>query len=416
VHGKTSLCRTTSQKPESINTSRNLDFVSINLLFLGSLLSGLGDLAGTTLLRLGNGFDDTDGHGLTHVTNGETSKRWVVGESLNAHGLGWYHFDDGSVTGLDEFGRIFDGFSGTAIDLLQKLGELAGNVGRVAIEDWSVPSTNLTGVVENNNLSVERVGALRGIVLGVTSNVSTTNLLHRNVLDVEADVVTRQTLNKLLVVHLDGLDFSGNVGWGEGHDHTGLDYTSLDTTDRNSPDTTDLVDILERKAERLVGRTGWGFDGINGLQEGFAGGLGLSLLLPALVPGAVGGVIDHVITVESGDRNERYGLGVVSNFLDEVGGFLDDLVEPILGPFRGIHLIDGDNELLDTQGVGEKSVFAGLAILGNTSFEFTGTGSDDKDSAVSLRGTSDHVLDEITVTGSVCDEILALAGEYQKIR
>lgn len=48
-------------------------------------------------------------------------------------------------------------------------------------------------------------------------------------------------------------------------------------------------------------------------------------------------------------------------------------------------------------------MLAGLAILGDTSFEFTSTGSDDENSAVSLGGTGDHVLDEITVAGSIND-------------
>ena len=69
----------------------------------------------------------------------------------------------------------------------------------------------------------------------------------------------------------------------------------------------------------------------------------------------------------------------------------------------GVHLVDGDNELTDTEGEGEKSVLAGLAILGDTSLELTGTSGDDEDSAVSLRGTSDHVLDEVTVAGGVND-------------
>jgi hypothetical protein len=46
-------------------------------------------------------------------------------------------------------------------------------------------------------------------------------------------------------------------------------------------------------------------------------------------------------------------------------------------------------------------VLTGLAILGDTSLELTSTGSNDEDSAIGLGSTSDHVLDEITVTGSV---------------
>ena len=37
-----------------------------------------------------------------------------------------------------------------------------------------------------------------------------------------------------LVVHLDGLDFSGDVLWGEGDDHAWLDDTSLHTSDGDS--------------------------------------------------------------------------------------------------------------------------------------------------------------------------------------
>ena len=71
--------------------------------------------------------------------------------------------------------------------------------------------------------------------------------------------------------------------------------------------------------------------------------------------------------------------------------------------FSGVHLVDTNDQLLDTKGEGQESVFSGLTILGDTSFEFTNTSGDDEDSAISLGGTSDHVLDEITVTWGVND-------------
>ena len=276
-------------------------------------------------------------------------------------------------------------------------------MGGVAVEDWCVTGTDLTRVVEDDNLGVEGLGTLGGVVLGVTGNVATTNLLDGDVLDVEADVVTGQTLGELLVVHLDGLDFSGDTSGGEGDDHAGLDHTGLDTTDGNRANTTDLVDILERKTEGLVGGTAGGVDGVNGLEEGLAGDLGLGLLLPSLVPRAVGGVVDHVVTVEAGDGHEGNVLGVEADLLDETGGLLDDLLVTGLGPLGGVHLVDGNDELLDTKGVGEKGVLAGLAVLGDTSLELTSTGGDNEDSAVGLGGTSDHVLDEVTVTGGIND-------------
>jgi hypothetical protein len=380
-------------------------------LFLGSLSGSLGDLAG--LVNLGDGLDDTDSDSLTHVTYGETTKRRVVSEGLNAHGLGGNHLDDGSVTRLDELGVGLGGLTGTAIDLLEELRELAGNVGSVAIEDWCVTGTDLTGVVEDDDLGVEGLSTLGGVVLGVTGNVATTDLLDGDVLDVEADVVTGNTLDKLLVVHLDGLDFSGDTSGGEGDDHTGLDDTGLDTTDGNRANTANLVHILEGKAEGLVGRTGRGVDGINGLEEGLSGGLGLGLLLPTLVPGAVGGVVDHVVAVEAGDGDEGNVLGVVADLLDEVGGLLDDLLETGLGPLGGVHLVDGNDELLDTEGVGEQSVLTGLSVLGDTSLELTSTGGNDENGAIGLGGTSDHVLDEITVTRGIWQGLAKARGTHK---
>jgi len=121
-----------SQKKRELSKTRKEDLGS---LFLGSLDGGLGDLTG--LVGLLNGLDDTDGDGLSHVTNSETSKRWVVSESLNAHRLGWNHLDDSSISGLDELRLVFDRFTSTTINLLQDLRELAGNVGSVAIKDWA---------------------------------------------------------------------------------------------------------------------------------------------------------------------------------------------------------------------------------------------------------------------------------------
>ena len=305
--------------------------VPLGHLFLGtSLDSSLGDLASLFLLL--NGFNDSDSHSLSHVTNSETSERWVLSECLNTHRLGWNHLNDSSITRLDEFWSIFNRFTGTTINLLEELGKLAGNVSSVAIQNWSVTSTDLTRVVKNDDLSVEGLGTLWWILLGVTSNVTTTDFLDRDVLDVETNVVTWDTLDELFVMHLNGLDFSGDTSWGKGDDHTGLDDTSLNTTDWHRANTTNLVNILEGKTEGLISWAGRWFDSIESFEKGLAGSLGtsLALLLPTPRPSAVGGDVDHVITVEAGDGNERNGLWVVTDLLDEVGGLLDDFIVTIL--------------------------------------------------------------------------------------
>jgi len=81
-----------------------------------------------------------------------------------------------------------------------------------------------------------------------------------------------------------------------------------------------------------------------------------------------------------------------------------DPFHPRCGTYLGgVHLVDGDDELFDTKSESEQSVLSSLAILGDTSLEFASTGGNDEDGAISLGGTRDHVLDEITVSRGVND-------------
>lgn len=112
------------------------------------------------------------------------------------------HLDDGSVTRLDGLGGVFELLARTTVDLLNELLELAGNVGSVAVEHGAVAGTDLTRVVKNDNLSHERGGFLGRVVLGVRGDVTTTDFLDRDVLDVEADVVAGEGLGERFVVHL----------------------------------------------------------------------------------------------------------------------------------------------------------------------------------------------------------------------
>merc|ERR1712029_498512 len=114
----------------------------------------------------------------------------------------------------------------------------------------------------------------------------------------------------------------------------------------------------------------------------------------------------------SRDGDEWNGGRVVADLLDESRHLLLDLLETSLGVWglSGVHLVDTNDQLLDTKGVSEQSVLTGLAVLGDTSLEFTSTGSNDQDTAISLGGSSDHVLDEITMSGGIDDGDVVLAG------
>jgi len=54
-------------------------------------------------------------------------------------------------------------------------------VGSVTIEDGGVTGTNLSGVVEDDDLGVERSSLLSRVVLGVGGDVSTTDILDGDV-------------------------------------------------------------------------------------------------------------------------------------------------------------------------------------------------------------------------------------------
>lgn len=124
----------------------------LRLLLLLGFLGSLGDLAGDVFES--DGLDDTDGHGLTHVTYGETTKGRELLEGLYAHGLAWHQVDDGGVTGLDGLGVLLGGLTGTTVALLLDLCEFAGDVGGVTIEHRRVTVADLTGVVEDNDLEI----------------------------------------------------------------------------------------------------------------------------------------------------------------------------------------------------------------------------------------------------------------------
>lgn len=50
-------------------------------------------------------------------------------------------------------------------------------MGSVAIKHWSVASLDLTGMVQNDDLSVESLNLLGGVILGVRGNVASLDVL-----------------------------------------------------------------------------------------------------------------------------------------------------------------------------------------------------------------------------------------------
>ena len=130
-----------------------------------------------SLFGLVNRLDDTDSNSLSHVTDGETTERWVFVVGFNTHGLRGNEFGNAGITRLDELGVSFDCLTRTTVNFLKELSELASNVSSVAIKHWSVTSTDLTRVVKDDDLGVEGCGLLGGVVLGVRADVTTADIL-----------------------------------------------------------------------------------------------------------------------------------------------------------------------------------------------------------------------------------------------
>lgn len=163
-------------------------------LLLLSLLGSLGGLTGD--FSLDDFLDDTDGNGLLHVTDGESSEGWVLLESLNAHVLLRDQADHRGITRLDALGLLFNDLTSSSVDLGLEMVESAGDVRGVAIENGGVSLLDLTGVVKNDDLSEEVFGILGGVVLGVGSDEASSEILDGEILDVETNVITGLSLSE----------------------------------------------------------------------------------------------------------------------------------------------------------------------------------------------------------------------------
>lgn len=340
---------------------------------------------------------------MLHISDGESSEGWVLGEGLDTHWLGWVHNNDGGLILLDELWLSLDGLSGSSVDLVNEGGEFTGDVGSVAIQDWGISSVDLTWVVHDDDLGLEGFGFLGWVFLGVGGDVSSSDILDGQSLDVETDVVSWEGLQELFVVHFDGLNISNQSDWGELDAHAWLEDSGFDSSDWDCSDTSDLVDVLEWQSEWLIEGSDWWGDGIQSLQES-----------GSLVPVAVGGSLDEVVTVESGEWDEWDLVWVESDLLQVGRKFLLDFFVSLLRPGDGllVHLVGADDHLSDSQSEGQQTVLSGLSVLGDSSLELTWWGGDHEDGNIGLGGSGDHVLDEISMSWGIDDgEVVLLSLE-----
>ncbi|CAG5095511.1 Protein of unknown function [Cotesia congregata] len=139
-------------------------------------------------------------------------------------------------------------------------------------------------------------------------DVTTTQFLDRDVLNVETNVVSGDGLSEGFVMHFYGLNFSGKSSGGESNNHTWFQQTSFDTTDWYCSNTSNL---------RFVGGSAWWQDSVKSFNEG--GTFTVTVFtfnLPSLEPSHFAGCLQHVVSVPSRDGDESNSGWVVTNLLD----------------------------------------------------------------------------------------------------
>jgi hypothetical protein len=67
--------------------------------------------------------------------------------------------------------------SRTTVNLLEELCKFASDVSGVAIQNWGITGTNLTGVVKNDDLGVEGFTTLGWVVLRVSADIASSDFL-----------------------------------------------------------------------------------------------------------------------------------------------------------------------------------------------------------------------------------------------
>merc|ERR1712048_315191 len=138
------------------------------------------------------------------------------------------------------------------------------------------------------------------------------------------------------------------------------------------------------------------------------------LLFIRFVPGHVGGLLDEIVTLQTGDR-DKLGLLVHVLLLQPVLDVSADLIKTFFAVPAAVHLVQADDELLHTKSIGKSHVFLGGTLGTPSSLKLTLLHGNHENGNISLRRSGNHVLDEVTVARSIDDGEVELLGlEFPK--
>ena len=155
----------------------------------------------------------------------------------------------------------------------------------VAIQDWGISVLDLTWMVHDDNLSSEEFSVCCWDVLSIRCDVTSLDISNSKTFNVETNIVSWDSFLDLLMMHFDGFALSSSSKRSESNSHCWLDDTSLDSTDWDSSNTGDLVNILKWESQWFKYWSLWWLDLIKSIHEAWS-----------LIPRHVGGGFKHVVT------------------------------------------------------------------------------------------------------------------------
>ncbi len=318
-------------------------------------------------------------------------------------------------------------------DLPVDLDDLASGTSATDESDGRVSSLDLTRDIQSLDLGGEILDGLHSQIRLQDHDVTGTGqVVLVKTLDIHTDVVTGTSLVDTLVMHLHSEHLTSarvgsSVGRHEDDFLTGLDNTLLDTSSKDITNTLDLVGTRDGETHRRISLTLRELDElVQSIEEGIDvdGSTNGVDNINTVPPSHVGRLGDEVITHPSrdGDDGDRLlnKVGLPADTSEHMLHLITDLNITLLlvAGNIGIHLVDSNDELLDTEKVNQTGVLAGLTLdlsslvvtLLDGGGEITISGNHEE-AHISLSGTGNHILNEISVTGSINDSVMPLLSE-----
>lgn len=358
------------------------------------------------------------------VHNSNTSKSGALLEGLNEKRGRWLELNLSVLVLFEVRGVLKLLSTGLLSHLPQDLGHLACNLGGTAENNWCVSRLEDTRVLLHGNHSSERLGGLAVSVLLDVDDVSGLDLLVLgDTLDGKTNGVSGSGLLKNLLVLFDGEDLLVLKTRGNNSDNiSGEESSLLNSSADDLSYSLNVVDVGDGKTDR---KSRFTLRGLDEVVQGFNKGESLNDLLggdvgtPSLVPGALIGLLNKVVSVESRVWDEGDLLGLEANQLKHLNELLLDFVETVLGPLAGVHLVDTNDELLNSKKVEKTGVLTSLSLLnsklgiglGDGSLETSLLGRHKKKTNISGGRSGDHVLNVILVAGGIDNRVMVFVSE-----